>query len=100
MAHLKNTIPVFEKIIEGYRYIDRPGSYAIILDATKRVAVVRNSLGYFLPGGGQVLGESPIEAVKREVLEECGFDIEVLYKIGNADQFVLSPDGAYAIRKQ
>jgi 8-oxo-dGTP diphosphatase len=78
MDHPKDSILVFGKPIKGYRYIERPGAYAIILDEAKRVAVVKNPLGYFLPGGGQDPGESPEETVKREVLEECGFSIEVL----------------------
>jgi 8-oxo-dGTP diphosphatase len=92
MAHPKDSILVFGKPIKGYRYIERPGAYAIILDEATRVAVVKNPLGYFLPGGGQEPGESPEETAKREVLEECGFSIEVLYKIGNANQYISGPD--------
>ncbi|PIY81154.1 hypothetical protein COY00_00390 [Candidatus Pacearchaeota archaeon CG_4_10_14_0_2_um_filter_35_33] len=45
---------------------------------------------YLLPGGGIELGESPEDALKREVKEECGIDIEVhrlvYYKSGYTDK--------------
>ncbi|MDE1848643.1 MAG: NUDIX domain-containing protein [Nanoarchaeota archaeon] len=45
---------------------------------------------YLLPGGGVELGESPEEALRREVKEECGIEIDikrlVYYKSGYTDQ--------------
>ncbi len=45
---------------------------------------------YLLPGGGIELGESPNDAIIREVKEECGIDVEVerlvYYKSGYTDK--------------
>ncbi len=45
---------------------------------------------YLLPGGGIELGESPNDAIVREVKEECGIDVEVerlvYYKSGYTDK--------------
>jgi len=57
--------------------ISRPSAYAVIADASGCVAVVRTPKGVFLPGGGIDPGESPREAVHREVREECGLLIRL-----------------------
>ncbi len=47
-----------------------------------------------LPGGVMEFGENPLEALKREVKEECGLDVEILSpldistKIGDEEQYV------------
>ena len=45
---------------------------------------------YLLPGGGIELGESPEDAIKREVKEECGIEVEVkrlvYFKSGYTDK--------------
>lgn len=68
----------------------RPGAYALLVDEQGRVAIVRESGAYFLPGGGIEPGETPEEALRREVREECGFEIEILRKLGQADEYVYS----------
>lgn len=59
----------------------KPASIAIILDdsGTEVLLVKRKDVPlWVLPGGGVEEGESPIEAVVRESLEETGYAIEVV----------------------
>ncbi len=75
---------------EGYTYTDRPGAYAIIFNAQKQIAIVETPTGFFLPGGGIERGESPEQALKREILEEIGMKTKILAKLGEAAQYLYS----------
>ncbi|MGA2911734.1 MAG: NUDIX hydrolase [Candidatus Levyibacteriota bacterium] len=44
-----------------------------------------------LPGGGSDFGETPEEALKREIKEECGIDIEVLNPIAVKTYYMENP---------
>ncbi len=74
----------------GYTYIDRPGAYAIIFNPEKEIAVVETPTGFFLPGGGIEKGESPEQALRREILEEVGMKIKIVKALGQASQFLYS----------
>ena len=68
--------------------IERPGAYAVIVDHEWRVAVVVLSGGAYLPGGGIEGEESVEEALRREVREETGLEVEILSGKGIARQYV------------
>src|SRR3954462_4837824 len=55
----------------------RPSAYAIIRGSPGRIALVRTSLGFFLPGGGSYETEAPEMTVVRETREECGLTVRV-----------------------
>ena len=59
-------------------YTKRPGAYGIIKNADGLIAIIKTNTGYFFPGGGIVKGESPVECLKRECLEEIGVTISEL----------------------
>ena len=67
---------------------ERIGAYAIVVNEAWRVAIVRIGAGIHLPGGGANPGESPIEAMHREVAEETGMTVEVVSSLGTARQYV------------
>ncbi|MFC3773825.1 NUDIX domain-containing protein [Paenibacillus sp. GCM10012303] len=45
---------------------------------------------YFLPGGGMDEGETPEECLRREVLEETGYQIKIGAYIGKAQRYFIS----------
>ena len=47
---------------------------------------------YQLPGGGIDPGESPLPALHRECLEETGWKIRILRKLGVFQRFTYMPD--------
>jgi 8-oxo-dGTP diphosphatase len=69
----------------------RPSAYGLVVDSENRIAVVRTPLGFFLPGGGMEPGETPRDAVLREVLEECGLEVRIGAWSARAVDFVYSP---------
>ena len=87
---------------QGKEYTPRPGAYAVVFEptgGTKRFAVVEVSGIYHLPGGGIEIGESRVEALKREVSEETGLAIEVVRVIGEANEYVYAQDEGEYFKK-
>ena len=77
----------------GVQYTLRSAAYAVVLDDRSRVACVQEESGRFLPGGGLEAGETDVDAVHREVKEECGRSFEIVEALGAAVQFFVSPRG-------
>ncbi len=58
--------------------IFRPAAYGVIVHERKILLSKFAPTGkYTLPGGALEIGETHVEALKRETLEECGIEIEV-----------------------
>lgn len=83
-------LPTFGSVKPGVTYVDRPAAYALILNPNGELAVVKTSLGLFLPGGGLDDNESPEEALSRELHEEVGFKLLQSTYLGQAVQYVWS----------
>jgi 8-oxo-dGTP diphosphatase len=71
----------------GISYRVRPAAYAVVLDDAGSVACVSETSGLFLPGGGIETGEDALQAVHREVGEECGREFEHIALLASATQF-------------
>jgi 8-oxo-dGTP diphosphatase len=83
--------PVFGATPPDTSAILRPSAYGIVADGPGKIAVVRTSLGLYLPGGGMEAGEGPIETVVRESQEECGLDVSIGAWVVRAVHLVYSP---------
>ena len=89
----------FGKRIEGASYVDRPGAYAIIQNASGAIAVVRTRKGYLLPGGGIDSGEELDSGLRREILEELGCESKIFAKLCAAVQFIYDEEERVYYRK-
>ena len=83
----KKINPFLSKLLHGYFLLRRPmtlGVRAIVVNDKQEVMLVRHRYepGWQLPGGGVESGESPLEALRRELMEE------VSLRITNVDRFL------------
>jgi ADP-ribose pyrophosphatase YjhB (NUDIX family) len=77
--------------VDHYRSSDAPAANsivvavtAVVVDGDGRLLLIRRSDSglYAIPGGAVELGETLTAAVRREVLEETGIDVEVSGLVG------------------
>ena len=78
---------VFGEQVDGHTYHARRAVYAVIRDSEGRVATVQEHGHLWLPGGGIEGGETPEQALVREVEEECAQRLQIVEKIGEALQY-------------
>lgn len=88
-----------EPWLPGRPYRDRIGAYAIIVGADGMMLLVDQSGELQLPGGGIDPGESPIQALHREVMEETGWRIGEIRRLAAFQRFSFLPDYGYWARK-
>jgi len=83
-----------DPVVPGIAYRRRAGAYAVVRDGddvlvTEQREPVRE---YQLPGGGIDQGESALPALHRECLEETGWRIRVVRRLGAFQRFTFMPD--------
>lgn len=63
---------------------EREAVRAVLLDDQGRIGLIEATLGgyYKLPGGGIDAGELREQALRRELIEEAGYEIEIIDKLG------------------
>ncbi len=86
-----------EPVVRGQAYRDRPGAYGVIVegDAMLLVGELNPKIGHLdvqMPGGGIDAGESPTQALHREVMEETGYRIAIERRIAQYQRYCYMPD--------
>ncbi len=78
----------------GQRYRRRPGVYAVLLRGDSLLATFQEAPvpELQLPGGGIDAGEHPVAALHREVIEETGWRIGEVRRIGAFRRFTYMPE--------
>jgi 8-oxo-dGTP diphosphatase len=83
-----------EAVVSGQKYTHRPGAY-VILPRDGQLLLTFEGKGqneFQLPGGGIDPGESPLQALYREVLEETGWSIAAPRHVATYRRFCYMPD--------
>ena len=85
-------IKKFGKKLKDKYYQLRVGIYVLVFDKSKQnILLVSPPNGsYLLPGGEREKAETPIETIKRECIEELGYEVEVGDYLGTADEYYYS----------
>jgi len=79
-------------------YRDRPGAYGVLW-RDGEILLVEHDGEILLPGGGIDAGESPSQALHREVWEETGWRIGTPRRLGVFARYGWLPDYGYWARK-
>jgi 8-oxo-dGTP diphosphatase len=83
---------------EGIEYIERPGAYGIAI-RDNSILIETAQLGYFLPGGGIEKDETIEQTLRREFLEETGYELTSYKSIGSAIEYMEIPDKHFHMKK-
>lgn len=84
IMHFRDKDFGFKEDKDESKFIERSAARAVLVDDKWRVALIdATNRGYYkLPGGGIDDGELIEEALRREVVEEAGYEIEPLCPLG------------------
>ena len=74
---------------EHIEYTPRPGAYAFIIK-DQSILLIDIDGRIYLPGGGLEKNESLSEGLRRELLEETGYEIIIHEQIVEANQYLYS----------
>jgi len=81
---------------ENIEYRKRPGAYAIIINKNDdKVGIVTDGEDYFYLGGGIEKGETELDALKRELIEESGYTIKNIKKFDEVGSYIYAEDKGF-----
>jgi len=86
---------IFGEKKEKIEYINRIGVYGIAFNNDGKIALIKTSGGYFLPGGGIENSESHRMCLHREFMEETGYEISIGKYIGKASLYHITKTYQY-----
>ena len=86
--------------VENIEYRKRPGAYAIIVNKNDdKIGIVKKIIDEgtenFYLGGGIEEGETKLEALRREMIEEAGYTIKNIKELEEVGQFIFVEDKGY-----
>lgn len=77
-------------------YRKRPGSYAIMVrKEDKKIGIVTDGYDFFYLGGGIEKGETELEALRRELIEEAGYTIKNINKFDEVGSHIYAEEKGY-----
>jgi L-amino acid N-acyltransferase YncA/8-oxo-dGTP pyrophosphatase MutT (NUDIX family) len=85
---LDDIVPTFGAQPEAATPTVRPSAYAVVMNESQKIAIIRSHENVMLPGGALDDDESPDRAAQREIAEECAIDAAITGSLGRAIQFV------------
>lgn len=81
---------------ENVEYRKRPGAYAIIVNKDNdKIGIVTDGEDYFYLGGGIENGETKLETLKREMIEEAGYSIKNIREFEEVGSHIFAEDKGY-----
>lgn len=81
---------------DNVEYRKRPGAYAIIVNKDNdKIGIVTDGEDYFYLGGGIENGETKLEALKREMIEEAGYSIKNIREFEEVGSHIFAEDKGY-----
>ncbi len=85
---------------ENAEYRKRPGAYAIIVNKNDdKIGIVKvitdEGVENFYLGGGIEEGETKLEALKREMIEEAGYTIKNIKELEEVGSYIFAEDHGY-----
>ena len=85
---------------ENVEYRKRPGAYAIIVNKNDdKIGIVKvitdEGVENFYVGGGIEEGETKLEALKREMIEEAGYTIKNIKELEEVGSYIFAEDHGY-----
>ncbi len=81
---------------KGVQYRVRPGAYAIIVrEEDDKIGIVTDGKDIFYLGGGIEEGESELEALKRELIEEAGYTLKNIQEFDKIGSYLFAEEHGY-----
>lgn len=81
---------------ENVEYRKRPGAYAIIeRKEDKKIGIVTDGKDFFYLGGGIEKGETELEALRRELIEEAGCSIKNIKQFDTVGSYIYDTTKGY-----
>ncbi|MCI8396231.1 MAG: NUDIX domain-containing protein [Clostridia bacterium] len=81
---------------EGIIYTKRPGAYAIVVEKNSdKVGIVTNGKDYFYLGGGIEEGETNLQALARELIEEAGSTLKNIKEFESVGDYIYDEEKGY-----
>ena len=81
---------------ENIEYKKRPGAYAIVVEKNSdKVGIVTNGKDYFYLGGGIEEGETNLQALARELIEEAGSTLKNIKEFESVGDYIYDEEKGY-----